>query len=84
MNSPKADLATWAHISPRRLRDGAAMFNVAGGGGRDGRWSIIDVAGHKLVAQEQEKDTVAGSGPSETTGWIKLGEQNKRKKQTVD
>lgn len=41
------------------------MFNVAGGGGRDGRRSIIDDTGRRVVAQVRKKNTGAGSGPSE-------------------
>lgn len=75
-NLSRADLATWAGLmllSQGAFVTAAAMFNVAGGGGRDGRRSIIDDAGHRVVAQEGTRKTntgAEGSGPSELTHWV--------------
>lgn len=37
------------------------MFNVAGGGGRDGRRSIIDDTGRRVVAQVRKR--IRAQGP---------------------
>lgn len=71
-----ADLATWADLLSQAPTTGAAIFNVAGGGGRGASRSIMDerwvgiASSHEGDWGKKKNTGGAGSGPRETLGWV--------------